>query len=361
MITKKYVCSFDHGYYKNIKLKSNIRPALLTIYRGKIKKYSYPFFRSPLEFIENKKLIHGEVPKKNNYKFKKLPRFGFTGAAKSRNLIFAGSWNSIFVIDKKTLKFKNIISNRLTADIHGISYYKKKLYTTISFIDTLVITNLDGSIDSTFTIDENLNVIKNEKKILKHDWRFITKQRRGPTGNYHFNFVRVDKTKVYLTSRNIGALIELDIIKKKAKLISFGHISCSLIHDGVSANNKLYFTSVDGKILIAQKNKKKTAQEKIMKINFSIKNFKNSYFLNYFKIDKSNLKRVPTWCRGIATIGKDKILTTVDGVYGSQGFSIVGFDLNKNKKFFEFKFQKKNHFEYSKYIKYVSGFSIISI
>ena len=43
MITKKYVCSFDHGYYKNVKLKSNIRPALLTIYRRKIKKYSYPF------------------------------------------------------------------------------------------------------------------------------------------------------------------------------------------------------------------------------------------------------------------------------------------------------------------------------
>ena len=66
--------------------------------------------------------------------------------------------------------------------------------------------------------------------------------------------------------------------------------------------------------------------------------------MDYFKIDKSNLKRVPTWCRGIAMIGKDKILTTVDGVYGSQGFSIVGFDLNKNKKFFEFKFKKKNQF-----------------
>ena len=78
------------------------------------------------------------------------------------------------------MKLKNIISNKLTADIHGISYYKKKIYTTISFIDTLVITNLDGSIDSTFSIDENLNVIKMTKKYLK-DWRFVTKQRRGPT------------------------------------------------------------------------------------------------------------------------------------------------------------------------------------
>ena len=129
----------------------------------------------------------------------------------------------------------------------------------------MVITNLDGSIDSTFSIDENLNVIKNDKKIFKKDWRFVTKQRRELTGNFHFNFVRVEKTKVYLTSRNIGGLIELDIIKKKFKLITYGHMKCSLIHDGVSTNNKLYFTSVDGKILIANKDKKRSGQEKIIK------------------------------------------------------------------------------------------------
>ena len=39
-------------------------------------------------------------------------------------------------------------------------------------------------------------------------------------------------------------------------------------------------------------------------------------------------------------------MTTVDGVYGSPGFSVIGLDINKNKKIFEYKFQKKDHFEY---------------
>ena len=75
MITKKYVCSFHHDYNKNIKLKSNIRPALLTIYRDKIKKYSYPFFRSPLEFIENKKFFEFKFQKKNHFEYSKYIKY----------------------------------------------------------------------------------------------------------------------------------------------------------------------------------------------------------------------------------------------------------------------------------------------
>ena len=54
-----------------------------------------------------------------------------------------------------------------------------------------------------------------------------------------------------------------------------------------STNNKLYFTSVDGKILIANKDKKRSGQEKIIKKNLiSTKILKNSFYLDYFKIDK---------------------------------------------------------------------------
>lgn len=361
IFNKKIIISFDHGYFKNIITKNNLRPALLLINKGKVKKLSYPFFRIPSEFIDNKDLIRGELPKIETKKLKKLPRFGFTGIAKNHDLIFALSANSIYVIDRKTLKLKKILTNKLTADNHGIDFYKNKIYSLLTFRDTLVITNLDGSLNSSFTIDENLNVTKNDKKLKNIDWRFITKQRRGPTGHFHFNFIRVTKKKVYLTSRNIGCLIELDINKKKAKLITFGHQKCSLIHDGVKANDNLYFTSVDGKILIVNLIKKINAQERIFKTNFNLKIFKNSYNLKYFIINKSNLKRTPTWCRGIEIIGKQKIITTVDGVYGSKGFSVVGFDIKKNKKLFEYKINKQGNFENPKYIRYLSGFSIISI
>ena len=224
-----------------------------------------------------------------------------------------------------------------------------------------MITNLDGSIDSFYSIDENLNVKKNDKSILKNDWRFVSKQRRGPTGNYHFNFVRVDGNNVFLTARNISSVIKLNLKSKKASLMTFGHMKCSLIHDGVKNKKFIYFTSVDGKILIIDNDKKKSAQEKILKQKFFFKNYKNSHYVNYFQINKSNLKRTPSWCRGIEIIDDSKIITTVDGVYGSQGFSIVIFDIKKNKKLYEYKFKKNKNFEYPKFIKYVSGFDLILI
>ena len=85
---KKIICSFDHGYFKDVKLKSNIRPAILKFEKKKVRKYSYPFFRSPQDFIKNNDLILGDVPtNKKNLKFKKLPRFGFTGITKSARYI----------------------------------------------------------------------------------------------------------------------------------------------------------------------------------------------------------------------------------------------------------------------------------
>ena len=142
--------------------------------------------------------------------------------------------------------------------------------------------------------------------------------------------------------------------------MTFGHMKCSLIHDGVKNKKFIYFTSVDGKILIIDNDKKKCPR-KILKQKFLFKNYKNSHYVNYFQINKSNLKRTPSWCRGIEIIDDNKIITTVDGVYGSQGFSVVIFDIKKNKKLYEYKFKKNKNFEYSKFIKYVSGFDLILI
>ena len=58
--------------------------------------------------------------------------------------------------------------------------------------------DFSGKILASYTIKDNLAVVKNDPSIMKFDWRFITKQRRGPTGNFHFNFIRVEKNYVYL-------------------------------------------------------------------------------------------------------------------------------------------------------------------
>ena len=67
----------------------------------------------------------------------------------------------------------------------------------------------------------------------------LYQNREESTGNYHFNFVRVDGNNVFLTARNISSVIKLNLKSKKASLMTFGHMKCSLIHDGVK-NKKIY-------------------------------------------------------------------------------------------------------------------------
>jgi len=58
IFNKKIICSFDHGYLKNVKLPGDIRPSILMFEKKRVKKYSYPFLRTPLDFIKNKKFEH---------------------------------------------------------------------------------------------------------------------------------------------------------------------------------------------------------------------------------------------------------------------------------------------------------------
>ena len=361
MINKKILCSFDHGYLNHVLSKDPKRPALLYIYNNTKKIFSYIFPRNFEDFKIYKNIIKGDLKISNSKDFKRQPRFGFSGLAQSNKYIFAGSWNGIHVIKKKNFQLKEILSNKLTADIHGLAFQNKKIYTTLSFKDTLVITDLKGNLESSFTIKDDLSVVKNDRSLLKTDWRFETKQRRGPTGNFHFNHIRVNGKHVFLTSRNLGAVLKLDTQKNKIKLITIGHMSTSLIHDGKKKFDKIYFTSVDGKILIVNNDKKITKQEKIIKNKFLYKNFENSHAVEYFVINKKNLNRIPSWCRGIEILDKNRIITTVDGVYGSSGFSVVCFNTKKNKKVFEYKFDKNKELENAQNIKYTSGFDVIYI
>ena len=355
----KIVCSFCHAYLDNKLRNQKKYPALITLEKSNLKKYSYVFPRNLHDFKENKHLIKGDSVPKKHQDFKKLPRFGFTGLTQSTNYIFAGSWNGVYMISKKNLELKTILSNRLTADLHGIYYYKKKIYSTLAFKDTLVITDLNGKIENFYTITEELKVKKNDYNILKTDWRFVTKQRRGPTGIFHFNHIRVENNNVFLTSRNLGTIIKFNLISKKINLISLGHMKTSLIHDGKKKFDKLFFTSVDGKIIIVDTKKKISRQEKVIKKKIKYKNFNNSYALDYFIIDKTNLKRIPKWCRGLEVLNRDKIVTTVDGLYGESFFSIVIFDIKKNIKISEYKFRTKKLNNY-KSLRYASGFDLIT-
>lgn len=361
-LNNQILCSFCSGYNdrlylnKKIKLKKKF-PSLIQIKNNKIKKFSYIFPRNLEDFKENKKLIVGDKIPPNIKDFKRLPRFGFTGLANNRDYIFAGSWNGIYKIKKKNFKLECILSNKLTSDIHGVYYYNNKIYSTLSYRDTVVATDLKGEIKETYTILNDLSIKKNDKDLLKIDWRFVTKQMRGPTGFFHFNHIRVESEKIYLTSRNLGAVIKVNTKSKKTSILPLGHMKTSLIHDGKKKNSKLYFTSVDGKIIIVDEKKKKSNQERLnTQINSDIFNY--SYAIDYFKIDRMNLKRTPNWCRGIEILDKNKIIVTLDGIYGTKHFSITLIDIKKNKILKEFKISFKT-LDNNNLLRFVSGFDLL--
>jgi hypothetical protein len=359
MKNKKIVCSFCHGYAVNKIQERQNYPALIELSKKKIYIHNYIFPRNYNDFRSYKDYIlggGGDIPVKKNRDFKKLPRFGFTGLSQNKTDIFAATWNGIHVIQKKNFQLSHIISHKLTADLHGICVHKNKIYSTLTFKDTLVITNINGEIENFLTITDDLKVIK-DKNILKVDWRFITKQRRGPTGVFHFNHIRVEKNNVFLTSRNLGGVIKLNLKSLKARLMTIGHMKTSLIHDGKKYKNYLYFTSVDGKILkvggLSSKERLKFPDKRKLKF------FNNSNKVDYFYIGKKNLKRTPSWCRGIEVLSSSRIVTTVDGTYGTNHFSIIIVDLKKDKKIYEYKFRIKKLDNYKK-LQYVSGFDLIS-
>lgn len=284
----KIVVSFVHGYKEDI--KESRLPALWCIENGS-KFYSYPFPRLAEDFSNT--LLIGQAPK--SYKrFKIQARFGLTGLASMGDFIYAGSWNGVYKIHKKTFELYNIISNSLMCDLHGIYCDEDYIYTCLTCKDTLVISDYGGRIVETMSIGKDLRVFY-DKTLFQHDWRFISKQLRGSVGFYHFNYIQKFGNEIYLTSRNLGGFIVLDIKKRTARFQPISFSSPTLIHDGVKVNDKYYFTSTNSKVLIAEERD-------------------SSLYNSSLKVTEIPLGRRLNWCRGLAVKG-DLILVTVDGRY----------------------------------------------
>lgn len=351
----KKIISFVHGYHN---LKKNIidrkRPALLEISKKKLITHSYHFPRNPDDFFKHESFITGVMPKSNLKNFKKLPRYGFTGISKLDDNIFCGSWNGIYKIDANNFKLKTIISNKLMSDIHGIHVTKGYIISVLTCKDTVVFTDFEGNIINHFTINKNLKIIKN-KKLEKIDWRFISKQFRGSTGFFHFNHVyQKNEKELWLTSRNLNSFIVVNLKKMKAELKTISLSTTALIHDGFHYKKKIYLTSIDGKILITEDNKKKT----IEKVD-DYKLYNKGLSCELLRLNKETIGKDPNWCRGIK-VKNNTAYVLIDGRYDTKlRFSLLEINLKTKKLLktthYDWKYFQKNE----KAIRYCSGFDII--
>jgi len=307
----KLVCTFVHGYDGEFH-PSKPLAALVVNDDDNTSFFEYEFPRNPQEFSNTKLNIIGEHPLETAKDFEALPRFGFTGLSEEGDYLYCGSWNGVYRINKSNYKCEGLITHRLMNDLHGICVDSGTVYTVLTGKDTVVLTSMSGEILETYTVRNDMSVLKGDKLLLNHDWRFISKQFRGATGLFHFNHVQIKGDEIWATSRNLGCFVVINMVDGTAHLRTINQKTVVLLHDGIYKNGAYYFTSIDGKILISSDEDAHNPREQFDDVIL----FNRDLNSKVIRLEETELGRQPNWCRGIDA-EQDSIATTIDGLYGT--------------------------------------------
>lgn len=350
----KILASFVHGYQDlNLDISGEQLPALWEV-NDKISRYHrYPFPRNPSDFSSIQHLLAGTMPLAGVEDFKTLPRFGFTGLHAHGDYVYAGSWNGIYEISLDTFALNRFISHHLMNDMHGIYAGNDCLITILTGKDTVVLTDYSGKIIEYFSITPDLRIIKDEN-LIQYDWRFLSKQFRGATGFWHFNYVQKFDDEIWLTSRNANAFVVVNLKQRKVNLRLMNLSTPVLLHDGIFNNGRYYFTSIDGKIIIAEDSRISSfnPREAIETVGL----FNRDLVTKVIRLNETQLKREPNWCRGIAC-SEDAMFVTIDGRYDSElSFGVLG--IKENGEIVAHHRLKWSEVGDESKIKYVTGFDL---
>lgn len=353
------VVSFVHGYEdQDLRISGEDRPALLKIANGKSRVYKYVFPRNPADFGNIGHVLSGTRPLESARDFKKLPRFGFTGLRKYGGCFYAGSYNGVYEIDAATLELRRIISNELMSNPHGISVDGNGIITILTSKDTLVLSDFDGNIIDHYMISNDLTVHKDEK-LPEIDWRFISKQFTGSCGYWHFNYVQRFGSEIWLTSRSASCFVVLNLKTRKAHLRLMNLLTPVLLHDGLFCDGKYYFTSIDGKIVIAEDGNLANRSQRTKESVDNLDLYNRDLVADVIRLSETELARKPNWCRGLAC--KDGIIyVTIDGRYDTElSFGVIG--LKDGEKIVLNKRLHWSEVGSTSQLRYVTGFDILAL
>lgn len=348
--------SFVHGYNDvNLEIAGPEYPSLWIVDDQGSRVLDYPMPRNVSDFRDvHRGLIAGELPGADTPDFHRIPRFGFRGLSLVGDRLYAGTWNSVFELELPDCRLKRIVSNRMMSDLHGIWADHNEIITVLTGKDTVVISDHDGRIKTHFTVGRDL-AVATDPRIEDVDWRFVTKQFNGPCGNWHFNYVQKIGNEIWLTSRNAGAFVAVDLSTRTAQMRTISHHTPVLLHDGWrDENGVFYLTSIDGKIIIARSAEEHGIRQGKELDDASL--FSRDLVAELIRLNETEFGREPTWCRGIARSG-DTIYVTVDGRYGEDlSFGLLGVE-SSGKLVSEHRLHWKDIGDES-LIRYVTGFDI---
>ena len=196
-------------------------------------------------------------------------------------------------------------------------------------------------VQDVFSIDRGLRVRRDDHP-KGVDWRFLSKPWSGRCGFFHFNNVQMLEGKIVLTSRNLGALVVVDPRTDRCFLRMLNYHTPTCVHDGDYVDGRYYFTSIDGKIIVASE----PPQHDRSMFNYDLQ-------AEHHRLDEVE----KNWCRGIA-VTDSHVYVTIDGRYGADlSFKLLELDR-------EFKPTAMRKFKWSNVgdeadIRYVTGFDIV--
>ncbi|MCP3739187.1 hypothetical protein [Rossellomorea sp. BNER] len=242
----------------------------------------------------------------------------FTAATLSNQKLFVGTLTEVLVYNEKNFKIENYISHPMFNDIHHV---KPRANGNLLVVNT--------GLDMVIELSPEGEIVNYWSVIDEQPWQRFNKStdyRKIPTTKPHKshpNFVFELNDEIWVTR-----CLQKDAVclTDPSKKISIGR---ELVHDGIIHKNKIYFTQVDGRVVIVNANTLKVEKE----INLG---------------GLSNRKMQIGWCRGIKPLNDDIILVGFTrvrpskevnpngkinwrGQYGHMPTRLACFDL-KNKK-----------------------------
>ena len=354
---ERVFASLVHGYFDESNPRNlSAHPALaeVDIRTGGVRISSFPFPRTPRDFRQLAADFAGSLPNKDEPNFQRMPRFGLTGLSSSGGNLYAGSWNAVFQFDEN-LSLKRVISHRLMSDLHGIAVHGDEIFSVLTGKDAVVICDLDGEVLESLVINRDLS-ISSGMGLEEVDWRFVTKQFRGSTGWWHFNYVRVFGDEIWLTSRNASSVVVVDRRERTASMRLLNHMTPVLIHDGVAHQGSVFFTSVDGKIIEAQTSETAEFVSQELAPNRELLN--RDLETRVVRLRDTGLGREPNWCRGL-DVSDGTIVVGIDGRYdqGAVACGVVALS-RVDSAVREVRIESK-HFEDSENLRYVTVFDLL--
>ena len=181
------------------------------------------------------------------------PNLQYTACCLEGDILWLPTDTEVYKLKYPSLEVLTVISHPCFHNIHSVNVFDGKVYITSTGLDLVAVYDTEG---------ELLELINAEGKDLWHrfseeeDYRLIHSTRPH---DCHPNFVFSWKGEAWVTRCKQQDAVNLHNIEEQIELtIPEKRIS---VHDGVLFKDKVYFTSVDGYILIADPESKKLEQE----------------------------------------------------------------------------------------------------